>query len=105
MDKEAISTQEVITYLESVNSANASILGVLTRKPALPGLDQLEWVINSKIDVKIANKLKSSVNLSHSERLRLKETLKDVLINLKKLSRPRGTSVRVNALESYINSL
>lgn len=105
LDKENISKKEVISYLEAINLSNMAILGVLKRKPALPGYEELEWVVNLKIDLKITSKLRGSKNLSFVEKSRLKTTLKDACLSIQKLRGARVFAGQSGSLEEYINAL
>jgi len=105
LDKVRISTSEVVSYLESINVANHSIIEVLKRKPALPHYENLEWVINSKIDLEITKKLKAKISLSYEEAFRLKAILSQVIKEIKKLKRPGGVHGNTSGVEQYLNSI
>lgn len=105
LDKKSITTSEILLYLESINLENEMIVGVLKREPAMPGYEQLEWFLNSKIDIKITKKLKTSQKLDMEERLHLKETLLEASLSLKRLKRLNGTLGQTQGLEEYIKTL
>lgn len=100
LDRINISTKEVILYLESLNAANAEVLKVLKKKPALPGYEHLPWVIEFRKQVQITEKLKTNKKLTSEERLGLRKVLVEAAKRLNKL---RGCT---NAgIEMYLKEL
>lgn len=104
LDKVEISSKEIIVYLETLNSKNQSIFDVLTRKPALPDVNDLPWVKEYKMDKNITNKLKHKSVLTQDEKNRLLITLSEAATFIKRAHRKRGVKMEI-ALETYISSL
>lgn len=105
LENEKISTEEVVAFIEAVNTSSAQTLRVLTKKPALPNYERLEWVISFKLDLSIATKLKSHKKLSEEEKQRLRYVLLDSNLSDAKLLILRRTDDYKHRIDEYIGSL